>query len=253
MTDVITEGAAQPFQVEPPDSTEHLGDPTPQLSVTRDTDSEVWKQAAQNEADVFIKSGYIDSADELAEEYAPYLPKTFMLGVEVDGKVAGSIRFIDYDPKSGFKTMSDIEKGRLIVDEAGQKLLAETDPAKMVEIGTIAVDKAYQASSSNNDFKLVGEFYGSIYNIGTKRDVPFVLASFDAQYFNRFVKLMGPGVKQLGPAVDYMGSPTIPALLDVNEAYASLKEFGFTDLVDQIDAVDGRIGNLDEVLAEQAA
>lgn len=214
--------------------------PQTRLYMLSDPESPQWKAAEAVEAQNFIKRGYVESAEELAEEYRPYLPQTTMAAVEVNGEVVGAVRFITYDPEIGFKTIHDIESGRLVADEQGKQILAGIDPSKYVEIGTIAVDEDFRRNP-NNELEVTSQLYGIIKTFGESHDAPDLMASFDEKYFNRFITLMGPSVRTLGPPIDYMGSNTIPAVLNLEQAYHFIAESGLDTVIADIDGVVGRI------------
>lgn len=204
------------------------------LIITDDPSSSIWRQAADIEAEVFIERGYVATAEELAEEYAPYLGKSSMIAAIVGGNVVGSGRVIHYDPQVGFKTLKDVEKGRLTVDSQGRDILVKVPLEKVMEIGTLSIEKAYRGMRSYQ-FGLNIELYGAILEVGRRAGSPYILASFDDQYFRRFMRYFGPAVKQLGPAVDYMGTPTIPAIMNMEDAYVGFKERGLAELVHTLD------------------
>lgn len=226
---------------------EVLIDDEVQLLLTDDKLSAMWQDTAEVEAEVFIECGYVENEAELAEDYLPYVAKSTMLAAKVGGVVVGGVRFIDYDPKIGFKTLNDAAKGELAITKAGHERLAEIDPLDMMEVGTIAISKAFRASD-DNDFRLRNHLYGGIYQMGREHDTPYVLASFDADYYNRFIAMFGESVTQLGPAVNYMGSLTIPSVMDTRELYEYLRSSGLTEMVQVLDDAHGKLEDTSSAL-----
>ena len=224
----------------PPDTTEHIRDSNIQLIICNDPSTANWEQAVNVEAEVFIGSKYVETKEELAKEYEPYLPVTNMVAAEIDGEIHGSVRFIHYDPEIGFKTLNDAKSGKLQIEPEHWAYLETIDPNDIVEIGTIAVSKEYQTRGPS--LKLSQHLYGAIFQLGKQNDEPYVLASFDARYYEGFVSWFGPSVRQLGPAVDYMGSETIPAILDIQEVRDYLAaQAGFEEQVDALDTAGDRL------------
>lgn len=174
----------------------------------------LWQQGLDNEAQVFIESGYVDNAEELGGEYEKYLPKTEFIIVQQDSIAAGSVRAIFYDPEIGFKTIDDINSGKLSISEESKRLLDDIDLSNVFEIGTLAVQARYRGHA-DDEGRLSVALYGAIFAETKHHDCRYVLASFDERYFNSFKSIFGPAVRELGPATDYMGSPTVPALLDI--------------------------------------
>lgn len=188
--------------------------PKNQVDIVADPYGVEWQEGAAIEANVFIEKGYVNSQEELSEEYAKYLSASEFVVVKRFGSPSGSTRLIHYS-EAGFKTLSDIEEGRLSVDEQGREILSNLDLTKTFEVGTLAADKEARANPEDEG-RVAVALYAAIYAEGKHHEAPNVLASFDADYFDRFKDIFGPGVQALGPATDYMGSPTVPALLNVD-------------------------------------
>lgn len=201
---------------------EHKSDETGALVIT-DRDSSDWKMAERVEAQVFIDADYVDSQDELAEEYAKYAPKSEFILIKKDGVPAGSTRIIMYDEAIGFKTIDDVYTGRLEITDEGEKLLAQIPFEKTFEVGTIAVPEEFRDTPDNED-RVASQLYGMIFSEADKKGIDYALASFDDNYFHRFSSLFGDGCFQLGEAVDYMGSKTVPVLLDKQKMRAYMDE-----------------------------
>lgn len=187
----------------------------PQVIV--DPTNDLWRQAVEIEAGVFIESDYVQNQEELGVEYAKYLPTTEFIVAAKDGMVGGSVRAIFYDESVGFKTIDDISTGKLEISEEGREILNTLDLTQTFEIGTLAVNKDFRGKP-DDEGRLSVQLYGAIYAEAKRHGTQNVIASFDERYFNSFSSIFGPGVKALGPATDYMGSPTVPALLNTEAA-----------------------------------
>jgi hypothetical protein len=185
-----------------------------QVQVLDDPGSPDWQAAAQIEANVFIEKGYVKSPEELAEEYAPYLGSTAMIALKLDMRTVGALRVIDYDPTVGFKTEHDISEGRLLLDEQGEEIMANLDRYKTLEAGTIALPEELRASHGK---KYAAILYGAFHVLVKSRNKDTAIASFDAGYFRGFARKYSDFVTAIGPAVHYMGSPTVPAVMDATK------------------------------------
>lgn len=183
------------------------------LRYENDPLSQAWHDAAALEAEVFIKAGYVESQDELAEEYGKYLPKSEFIIAERDGVIGGSVRVITYGEETGFKTIDDIHSGKLEVTERGEQLISQLDQERTLEVGTLGVLESFRGGSE--ELRLSTVLFGAIYQATKKHDCDWVLASFDERFYGGFKMLFDPGVEALGPATDYMGSPTVPAVIHV--------------------------------------
>lgn len=191
--------------------------------ITTNSNSPEWQAGEAIEASVFMEVGYVEQPAELSEEYQKYLPVTEFVVSRQNGEVGGSIRIIHYDPELGFKTLDDINNGRLTLDEDGKSIIEGLNLNQVFEVGTLAVKKELRGKPEDEG-RVSVDLYGAIYGEGRDRDCPYAIASFDEKYFNNFKSIFGDGVKALGPATDYMGSPTVPALIDIPLFMRDLKK-----------------------------
>lgn len=185
------------------------------LNIITSTQHDLWAQATGIEAEVFIEKEYVASAIELEKEYEPYLPSSEFILARLGNMAIGSVRCITGD-STGFKTVDDIEKGRLELSKEGSLLISEIPMDRMLEIGTLAVASEWR---SQDHGRAAVQLYGAILGYMNARDLTHVLASFDEDYFNNFKIIFGGTVDAIGPAVDYMGSPTVPAIMNVYDMH----------------------------------
>jgi len=199
-------------------SPEKISTPNVSIAIETDPESHGWREGSRLEAGVFQEKGYIEDERELEIEYEKYMPRTEFVSVEVNGRIQGSARFIYFSDLIGFKTLDDIISGRLKVTKEGHELLTGIDLSRTFEVGTLAA--APQARSIPEDEGRVAvALYGAIYGETQRHDCEHILASFDEEYFLKFKGIFGAGAKELGPSTDYMGSPTVPVVM---EAYTLL-------------------------------
>lgn len=176
--------------------------------------SPMWLAAVAVEAEVFKGSNYVEDAAELEDEYKDYNKHSSLLTLAMDGEVVGATRVISYALGTGFKTLNDAAAGKLEITAEGKAALDECDPFRTMEVGTIALKSEFRSAAGDDK---VWRLYGAIYKIAHMRRASDILASFDAGYYAGFREIFGPALQQLGPAVMYMGSETIPALLSVDK------------------------------------
>lgn len=191
-----------------------------ELTLCHNPESKLWQEAATLEAQVFLENGYVSNAEELAEEYRPYIPNTRMMAATRNNGVIGAMRIISYALGVGLKTVNDAKKGSLVLSEEGKDILNQLDLQRTVEVGTIALDKDHRSKSEAGSYTISG-LYRGIYSLALQENTPNIIASFDEDYYERFSKLFGPSVLPLGPATDYMGSKTVPVVMNVDK----LKEY----------------------------
>lgn len=179
-----------------------------------DTEAKVdWNTARGIEANVFVKKGYLSSEEKHKEEYAPYEASSKFLLLQQGGPQGlpiGSLRAI-YPSPAGFKTINDIEAEHLQLDKSGQEILRGIPPDQMLEAGTVCVVPELWHALDTTEASI--PMYGGLVGLTRLAGVPFVIASFDEEYFGRFSRIFGPDCRALGPAVNYMGTPTLPVLI----------------------------------------
>ena len=191
----------------------------------------LWTQAEQVEAGIFIEKGYVESPEELSLEYAPYSKASRFIVASRVTSVDGVMRVISHS-EAGFKTINDIESGRLVADETGLELMCSIDDSKAFEVGTMGVNKLLRSASPA---RLAVALYGAIYRLTEDEEINTVIASFDERFFRLFSLMFGPSVIAMGPSTDYMGSPTIPAHIDTSLLMNHTKEnhpANYTTMVD---------------------
>lgn len=193
------------------------------IEIVTDQDSQKWKDSAQLEFEEFRRAEYVDSIDELEEEYAPYRGHSKFISVSRQGEVVGSTRLI-LPGEAGFKTINDAHAGKLTITEAGWDILGGYDIANDgFEVGTLAVKDGYRTgpfhelSVSASLYAGITAYTGILAQEQGREGHGFVLASFDEEYLSKFADAFGPSVKELGPSQEYMGSKTTPVLIDVDQ------------------------------------
>lgn len=171
-----------------------------------DLDSPEGVRAQEIEAQIFIEAGYVESAEELAEDYADYKEASHFVVVEKDGNIMGVLRIIDNTSK-GLKTLNDAHGGGLTITPEGWEMIEQTDPTKIAEIGTIGVDKPYRGIGSG---RALVKLYGAIIAHCEENGVDTLVANMDEDYYQTFKLMFEDTIKEVGPLVEYMGSPVVP-------------------------------------------
>jgi hypothetical protein len=192
----------------------------PRIEEIADQNHPYWEEAADVEAQVFIDCGYADSKEKLERKYAPYVARMTMLPLLLGEEVVGAARMADHTPEEGpygFITLNDTEEDRpdgdrLELSESGLQIVQGLDLPNTQEVVTISLKEEYRGA---HGFKLVGYLYQAIHQRAVERGYNSTIASFDRGYFGGFRLRFRPAVVPLGPAVEYMGSPTVPAHIDI--------------------------------------
>lgn len=206
------------------------------ITFTENQESVTWQEAEEVEFSVFRESGYVSTQEELARDYEIYDQSTGFALTRLGGMPAGSVRMIFHNPEVGFKTINDAEKGELTIDDSGKELLDQLDMTKVMEIGTISIPEHLRGKLESG-LRLNSDLYGAIYAVSQARGIDWLIASFDHEYLDRFGKIFGASVTRIGPPKDYMGSPTVPVVINVEDAIQSVADVGLQDTFDSIHAV----------------
>ena len=172
------------------------------------TNDEV-RAALQLEYEIFVEAAYIGpNSESLVLEYAPFnAVSDFVVAFEED-QVVGVLRRIKYHADLGIKTLRDFDiraEWRGMVEEA-----CRNSPALVEEIGTLALKKERRGIGGR-------AFTMSIYRVAwqesVRRGVKYWLFSVDERLFKTLVGLFGAFA--IGDPMHYMGSVTVPALLEI--------------------------------------
>ncbi len=177
-----------------------------------------WSHACQMECDEFLKKGYLSDEQEYHKEYDPYDDPSVFVGIERLGKLVGVSRFIMPSEK-GFMTINDARDGDLTISDEGWEELGKLDLNFGFEVATIAVPEEYRTPPIDPKSVSASIYAAVLYSSEKlsreqdREDRGFVIASFDAEYLDRFQIIFSSAVKVLGPPQDYKGSLTVPVLI----------------------------------------
>lgn len=203
----------------------------PVIVVGHNPEGVYWQEAESLEAEVFVDCGYVQNEYEIAAEYAAYEKKSRMLTLVDDGETISSGRVINYALGTGFKLLNDAAVGKLAIDPKGREALDNCIPSETIEIATLSIKKGFRSrDGAAKDYATM--MYGAIYSLALAENTPKVIASFDAGYYAGFSAFFGDSVQALGPAVHYMGSDTIVALLDVRKSMEYFQSTGQDAIVE---------------------
>jgi hypothetical protein len=184
-----------------------------------------WAVAEELEGQVFIACEYVKDMAEHREEYKPYyLNSAFLISTprNADTPPVGSSRTIVHQKYVGLKTLNDIKKGDLNLSKGGELLLEFVHPSQMLEVGTIGIRQEVQGTFTEAEALL--QLYGGIAWRAQVLGKRYLLASFDQGYFEDFAEHFGPNCRELGSAKQYMGSLTLPVLMDAKKIFEYLRE-----------------------------
>jgi hypothetical protein len=180
---------------------------------TVDPTSRLWAAAADIEAEVFELAGYAP-AQQIRDEYRHYDDSTtFIVAVE-RSQAVGCVRLIHWSDR-GFKTLSEIEHGRL--ERFPTADVERYACGTTFEVGTMALRRDAIGDLADEG-RVAMALYGGSIGYARQRQIEHFLASWDAGFWQRFLRTFGAAAGQaLGPPVWYLGSPTLPAVVAVDD------------------------------------
>jgi len=198
------------------------------VKMTQDPTSAIWFDAALVEYDIFKGAKYVGEPGELYEEYEKYNDECTMFALYDGERTIGAIRIIDYNPEVGFKTINDAQEGLLDIDDKGWELIEDINPDETFEVGTIGLDPEYRVRRGEG-MHAVTQLYGVLFAHGADHNKPNIIASFDKGYLARFERLYRSGITRLGSPKLYMGSDTVPVLINLTDVHEYLQASGRED------------------------
>lgn len=175
-------------------------------SVVRAVHGDRWFDVARElELRVFETQGFLDPDGTLGSYRAYEDASVFNLVFE-DNQPVGVLREI-WPSEAGNKTLNDLE-----LSATGAELIRSLDPNGIVDIGTVAVLPEHQRglaallcyASANRTRRIAG--------------VTHWTAGIDDVVLAFFRRIMHFPFVDIGPSVDYIGSRSTPAVLDVDRA-----------------------------------
>lgn len=173
-------------------------------------------EAQQLEYTTFLDAGYVDGPEDLAEELAPYQEASQFYIARDGSTMAGVARIINYSD-AGFKTLHDIAAGRL---DSSNPLPTNFSPSDTFEIATLSISEEYRHSTTG---MLI---YGAMVAKSVQEESQSILASFDdgpeQSFLREFEAFFPTCITRLGEPVDYMGTPTTPVCISVDDALAHI-------------------------------
>ena len=164
-------------------------------------------EAKKLEYDVYLREGYSEanSREEVLEniEY----PDFIHFVARVNGEVIGALRLVvDTKPRHGLFRLASF--GHFSIHPWVQEALHGVELKKTVEVGTMVIKPEYRG----------GETYTLLFQKAFEyclmKRLKFAMSTIDENFFNRLIK-RGMPFKAMGERRYYMGSYTIPAIIDL--------------------------------------
>ncbi len=167
------------------------------------------KEALRLEYDVYLKEGYIEPNDEhIVLENRNY-PNFVHFVARADGRVIGALRLVtDAEPRHGVFRLGSFR--HFAIQKWATDLLRSADQRRIVELGTMVIDPKYRGGNT------YAQLFQKAFEYAVLGRVHYALATIDEGFYHRLLK-RGLPFREIGETRYYMGSYTVPAMIDVEQ------------------------------------
>jgi hypothetical protein len=179
--------------------------PDVQIDICPNGDAE----AMRLEYDVYLREGYIEPNDEqIVLENRDY-PEFVHFVARIDGRAIGSLRLVtDARPRHGAFRLGSFK--HFSIKKWATDLLHSADQRRVVEVGTMVIDPEFRGGNT------YAQLFQKAFEYAVLSRVHLALATIDEGFFHRLRK-RGLPFREMGEREYYMGSYTVPALIDVDQ------------------------------------
>ena len=179
--------------------------PDVQIDICPNGDAE----AMRLEYDVYLREGYIEPNDEQIVLENKNYPEFVHFVARVDDRVIGSLRLVtDARPRHGAFLLGSF--GHFSIQKWATDLLRSADQHRVVEVGTMVIDPEFRGGNT------YAQLFQKAFEYAVLSRVHLALATIDEGFFHRLRK-RGLPFREMGERRYYMGSYTVPALIDVEQ------------------------------------
>ena len=166
-------------------------------------------EAMRLEYDVYLKEGYIEPNDEHVVLENRNYPEFVHFVARVDGKAIGALRLVtDARPRHGVFRLGSFR--HFSIQKWATDLLHSADQRRIVEVGTMVIDPGFRGGST------YAQLFQKAFEYVVLGRMHLALATIDEGFFHRLLK-RGLPFKEMGERKYYMGSHTVPALIDIDQ------------------------------------
>ncbi len=165
--------------------------------------------AMRLEYDVYLAEGYIEANDaHLVLENRDY-PEFVHFVARIDGRAIGSLRLVtDARPRHDVFRLGSFK--HFSIQKWATDLLHSADQRRVVEVGTMVIDPEFRGGDT------YAQLFQKAFEYAVLSRVHLALATIDEAFYHRLLK-RGLPFREMGERRYYMGSYTVPALIDVDQ------------------------------------
>lgn len=167
------------------------------------------REAFLLEYDVYLREGYIppNAFHRVLEN--DYYPEFVHFVARHREKAIGSLRLVtDPTPRHGIFKLNSFAHFPLF--GWTKELLEDVESSRIFEIGTMVIQPEFRGGAAYN------LLFQKAFEFAVLRRVKYSLATIDEQFFHRLCK-RGLPFRAIGEKRYYMGSETVPAMIDVEQ------------------------------------
>ncbi len=166
-------------------------------------------EAMRLEYDVYLAEGYIEPNDERVVLENRNYPEFVHFVARVDGRAIGSLRLVtDAQPRHDVFRLGSFR--HFSVQHWATDLLRSADQRRIVEVGTMVILPEYRGGST------YAQLFRKAFEYAVLSRVHYALATIDEGFYHRLIK-RGLPFREMGETRYYMGSYTVPAIIDVEQ------------------------------------
>lgn len=165
--------------------------------------------AKRLEYEVYLHEGYIEANGRgLVLENLDY-PEYVHFVAREGGKTVGSLRLVtDPKPRHGIFRLNAFNHFSLRA--WARDLMAGADPRSVVEVGTMVIHPEYRGGDAYM------QLFSKSFEFALLKRFRYAVSTIDAAFYNRLRK-RGVPFQEMGESRHYMGSETVPALIDIDQ------------------------------------
>ena len=165
--------------------------------------------AMRLEYDVYLREGYIEPNDRhVVLENLDY-PEFVHFVARANGKTIGALRLVtDPRPRHGAFRLASFR--HFSIHHWATDLLQRADQRRVVEVGTMVIDPEFRGGNT------YVQLFQKAFEYAVLTRVHYALSTIDEGFFNRLIK-RGLPFREMGERSFYMGSWTVPAMIDVEQ------------------------------------
>ncbi len=166
-------------------------------------------EAKRLEYDVYLHEGYIEANDQCEViENADY-PEFVHFVARVADRVIGSLRLVvDSRPRHGVFKLASFTHFPL--ENWALETLGRTESEKVVEVGTMVIHPDFRGGEAYM------QLFRKAFEFAVLKRFRYAVSTIDAGFFHRLLT-RGLPFSAMGESMYYMGSETVPAIIDIDQ------------------------------------